>query len=142
MIWANNYHSIQVNIPRNRSSKSYLTQLKCQATSDTTHSVLIGKEIGYKSYKEICSGEPKKVNLGFNNDPKYLNVENNTLLPRPERKLTDYISGTKSAMLWNWEPLGKFFKTYNIEPNWLDCGFSWGSYDEEMGGWTGCMGKV
>ena len=116
--------------------------MKCQATSNTTHDVLISRKISYKSYKEICSGEPKKVNMGFNNDRDVLKVENNTLLPRPERELRDNRYGTVSAMPYIWEVLGKFFSTYNIEPNWLDCGFSWGSYDEEMGGWTGCMGKV
>ena len=66
MICANIDNSIQVHIPRNKSSQSYVTQMKCQANSNTTHEVLISKEIDYKSYREICSGEPaKKVNLGY-----------------------------------------------------------------------------
>ena len=128
--------------------------MKCEATSDTTHDVLIGKEVGYKSYKEICSGEPKKVNLGFNNDLKLMKVENNTLTTYPQscadfpyKKTYDQASnpcifGLMSTMTFTWEILSKFFSIHNIDPKWLDCGFSWGWYDEELGGWTGCMGKV
>ena len=115
--------------------------MKCEVTSNTTHNVLISKEISYKSYKEICSGEPKKVNLGYNNDPGILEVENNTLV-HISRKPHDYIYGASSVMPYDFEILSMFFSSHNIEPNWLDCGYSWGWYDEDLGGWTGCMGKV
>ena len=121
--------------------------MKCQVTSSTTHEVLISKETSWKSYKEICSGEPKKVNLGYNNDydmkrPKFslMKVENNTLMPYPP--LGTYLYGEKSALSYNWEVLFKFFSIQNIEPNWLNCDYTWGWYDEDLGGWTGCMGKV
>ena len=128
--------------------------MKCEATSDTTHDVLIGKEVGYKSFKEICSGEPKKVNLGFNNDFVLMKVENNTLTSYPQScgdfpyKPTKFqlfnpcIHGQMSTMTFAWEIFSKFFSIHNIEPNWLDCHMSWGWYDEELGGWTGCVGKV
>ena len=120
--------------------------MKCQATSNTTHSVLISKEIGYKSYKEICSGEPKKVNLGywgnFKAEGAYIfKVENNSLL-QIDRHTVDYINGQTSTMPFENEVLSKFFSTHNIEPNWLHCNFSTGNYDEDLGGWTGCLGKV
>merc|ERR1719219_2493081 len=67
-------------IPATKSSQSFVTQMKCEATSDKTHHVLIGQEIGYKSYKEICSGEPKKVNLAYNYEKWILEVENNSLV--------------------------------------------------------------
>ena len=38
--------------------------MKCEVNSNTAHNVLISKEISYNNYKEICSGEPKKVKLG------------------------------------------------------------------------------
>ena len=130
--------------------------MKCQVTSNTTHDVLISKEISYKSYKEICSGEKTKVNLGYNNDPEFMTVENNTLIPYPQscndfppRKTpenpsgtSDCIHGTKSYMSQDWEVLSKFFSLHNIEPNWLHCNYSGGWYDEDLGGFTGCMGKV
>lgn len=115
--------------------------MKCQATSNTTHSVLISKEISYKSYKEICVGEPKKVNLGHLGMRSFLKVENNSLVPQP-RELGVNIHGTASTMPYDWEVLSKFFSTHNIEPNWLHCNYDVGHYNEDLGGWTGCMGKV
>ena len=115
--------------------------MKCEVNSKTTHDVLISKKISYKSYKEICSGEPKKVNLGYNNDEKYFKVENNTMVP-VSRKPIDYIYDFQSTMAFEWEVLSKFFSFHNIEPNWLDCNYTWGWYDEDLGGWTGCIGKV
>ena len=135
-------------------SQSFVTKMKCEVTSNTTHDVLISKEISYKSYKEICSGEPKKVNLGFNNDPGILKLENNTLTtypqscgdfpfkPTKDQPSNPCVHGSVYQMSRDWEVLSKFFSIFNIEPNWLNCGGSWGWYDEELGGWTGCMGKV
>ena len=120
--------------------------MKCQATSNTTHDVLISREISYKSYKEICSGETKKVNLGYTGNVQvdgrlYFKVENNSLVHIP-RLLKDNIHGKSSNMPLDWEVLSKFFSTHNIDQNWLDCNYTYGHYDEELGGWTGCMGKV
>ena len=115
--------------------------MKCQATSNTTHSVLISKEISYKSYKEICSGETKKVNLGYYGNSRSFKVENNSLV-QIKREPEDYIHGRSSIMPFDSEVLSKFFSTHNIDQNWLHCNFSSGYYDDELGGWTGCMGKV
>ena len=114
--------------------------MKCQVASSTTHNVLISKKISYKSYKEICRKEAKKVRLGFNNAWDLLVIENNTLIPYPPR--SGFLYGQKSQWSYDWEVLSKFFSIHNIEPSWLDCDFTWGWYDEELGGWTGCMGKV
>ena len=126
----------QVHIPQRRSKKSFISRMKCEASSNTTHDVLISKEISYKTYKEICSGEPKKVNLGFYD---MWNVWSNTLWPYPPAYSDLY--GEYSAMSEEWEIFYKFFSIHNIEPNWLHCNTS-GHYDEDLGGWTGCMGKV
>ena len=131
---------IQVEIPRKRLSHSFVTKMKCEVTSNTTHDVLISKEISYKSYKEICSGEPKKVNLGYNNDFNILKVENNTLMPYPS--IETYLVHGEYSSLPDWEVLSKFFSIHNIEPNWLNCNYVAGWYDEDLGGWTGCFGKV
>ena len=115
--------------------------MKCEATSNTIHDVLLSKEIPYKSFKEICSGEPKKVNLGNWGNWWNFKVENNSLVHIP-RTVKDNIHDKYSAMPWDWEILSKFFANYNIEPNWLDCNYVTGDYDEELGGWTGCVGQV
>ena len=70
-----------------------------------------------------------------------MEVENNSLV-HIRRKLGDYIYGKYTAMSLDWEILSKFFSMYTIEPNWLDCNLTYGWYDEELGGWTGCVGKV
>ena len=113
--------------------------MRCEVTSNTTHDVLISKEISYKSYKEICSGKQKKVNIGFYNDKERMIVENNTLMEIPKQ---EFIFGKWSQMSQAWEVLSKFFSLHNIEPNWLDCEGITGRYDEDLGGWTGCVGKV
>ena len=113
--------------------------MKCLVTSQTTHMVMISRELKVASYKEICSGEKIKVNLGFNNDPGYLKVEDNKLLQDPP---SSPVKGKSTLISQDWEVLDKFFSLYNIEPNWLNCNFSWGWFDEEQGAWTGCLGKV
>ena len=116
--------------------------MKCQLNEmNEIHNVLISKQISYKSYKEICSGEKKKVNLGYNWS-WWLEVENNSLVHIP-RIPEDNIHGTwRSVMSYDFEILSKFFSVHNIDPNLLDCNDTWGWYDEDLGGWTGCMGKV
>ena len=110
--------------------------MKCQVTSDTTRKVMISREEKVASYKEICGEEKIRVHLGYNNEPKVMKVEGNTLLQDPPER------GDRSEISRDWEVLYKFFAAYNIEPIWLNCHYSWGWYDEEQGAWTGCMGKV
>ena len=116
-----------------------MTKMKCKVTSKTTHVVLISKEISYKSYKEMCRGEPKIVKLGFYNNKEAMVVENSTLMQIPKQK---YIFGEYSEMSKDWEVLSKFFSIHSIEPNWMDCIGIGGHFEEELEGWTGCMGKV
>ena len=134
------------------SGQSFITKMKCQVTSNKTHHVLISKEISWKSFKEICSGEPRKVNLAYNNVPFTLLVENNsTLLEKPDAcyPLTTDMSW---ACVWEnfpaltreWELLGMFFAFHNIEPNWSDGNGTWVGKDKETGIYepSGLMGKV
>ena len=116
--------------------------MKCQVSSNTTHTVMISREVEVPSYKHVCRGEKKKVNLGFNNDPGFITVENNKLIAYPEQNPDKNGKFKKAQISQDWEVLSKFFHIYNIEPNWLNCHFTWGWYDETTGGWTGCMGKV
>ena len=114
--------------------------MKCQLTSTATHEVMISKEIKVRSYKDICGGEPRKMNFGYNNQTNILNVDrNNTLMHFPPEQ---YVFGQTTDMSHDWEVLFKFFTLHNIEVNWLDCKMSWGHYDKNLGAWAGCMGKV
>ena len=141
-ICANIDNSIQVYIPRQKSSQSFVTEMKCQVNSRTSHGVLISKEISYQSYKEICSWERKKVNLGHWGNYDLWKVKNNSMVHIP-RKLEDYIHGQSSAVMpYDWEVFSKFFSMHSIEPNWLHCNYIFGYYNETLGGWTGCVGQV
>ena len=133
---------LQVHVPERKLSKSFVFKIKCQLTSSTTHEVMISKEIKVRSYKDICGGEPKKVNVGFNSDANF-QVKNNLLVHIPRKEGTeDYMLGVYSNLAFDWEIFSKFFSLHNIEPNCLNCNYTWGWYDEELGGWTGCLGKV
>ena len=114
--------------------------MKCQVNSKSSNYVLISK-ISYKSYKEICSGEPKKVNLGHLGNWDGMKVENNSMVHIP-KKLKHNIHEKYSAMPYDWEVLSKFFSLHNIVPNWLHCNYIAGHYNDTLGGWTGCMGQV
>ena len=139
IISANINNLIQVHIPQRSSGDSFVFKMKCEVTSNTTHEVLISKQIGYRSYKEICGGERKTITLGYNNWYGILKVENKTLLPYPKKS---FIFGEEPSMSHPWEVLSKFFSLHNVKPNWLHCGQRWGWYDKNQGAWTGCMGKV
>ena len=113
--------------------------MKCQVTSSTTHGVLISKEIPYKSFKEICSGEKKKVNVGYINEGVTMFVVNDTITDMPAR---DFIHAAKrSELSHDWEVLKTFFSIHLLEPTLSQCSMP-GNYDEDLGGWTGCMGQV
>ena len=134
-------NSIKVHIPRLGWNQSHVLKMKCQVNSNFTRDVWISGEIRYKSYKEICGGEQKKVNLGHWGNNVDFKVKNNSLVHIP-RTLKHYINGIFSRMPMDWEVLSKFFSNHNIEPKWLDCNYVTGHYDEKLGGWTGCMGQV
>ena len=132
------FFSPQVHIPLRRNPKTFVFKMRCEVTSSKASNVLLSRELIVPTYKHVCRGEKKKVNLGYNNI-RILQIVNNTLLHVPKQS---YIFGVDPAMSYVWEVLSKFFSIHNIEPNWLDCGMSWGWFDKTKGEWTGCMGKV
>ena len=115
--------------------------MKCQVTSDTTRKVMIGREGKIPSYKEICGGEKKKVNLGYVNEIAWFWVSNNSLLRYPAQSGLK-LRGSRPWISHEWEVLPAFFRAHNIQPNWVYCDQIYGTYNEKQGHWTGCMGKV
>ena len=97
---------------------------------------MISREVEVASYKDVCGGEKRRVNFGYFQYPNILEVEDN--------KLVEFMSIDKIELsdAYDWEILKIFFSIHNIEPNWLNCNGVAGYYDEDLGGWTGCMGKV
>ena len=108
--------------------------MKCQVTSSITRRVMISREVEVATYKAVCGGEKRIVNIGYVNVRNFMKVENNKLQVYPTKKAENGVSHI-------WELFTKFFSIHNIEPNWLNCK-SGGYYDEHQGAWTGCMGKV
>ena len=53
--------------------------MKCQVTSSITRRVMISREVEVARYKDVCGGEKRRVNLGYNNIKNLLKVENNEL---------------------------------------------------------------
>ena len=113
--------------------------MRCEVTSSTASNVLLSIELIVPTYNHVCRGEKKKVNLGYNNEVEVFKVENNTLIPDPEKR---YPKGTAAQISQSWEVISTFFNIHQILPTWLNCGYSWGHLNEEEVQWTGCMGKV
>ena len=109
--------------------------MKCQVTSSITRRVMISREVEVASYKDVCGGEKRRVNIGYANIWNIMKVENNELQDYPA--WTMYRAAIKIVEIFT-----KFFSHHNIEPSWLNCNGVAGHYDEDQGGWTGCMGKV
>ena len=62
--------------------------MRCEVTSSEDKKALISREVKVQTYKHVCRGEQKKVNLGYNNDLKLIKVMNNTLIPHRKRPPT------------------------------------------------------
>ena len=85
-------------------------QMKCQVTSSITRRVMISREVEVASYKAVCGGEKRRVNIGYYNRRDILKVENNELQKYPTKK-------SENGACHLWEILSKFFSIHNIEPN-------------------------
>ena len=45
-------------------------------------------------------------------------------------------------IIWDYEILEIFFENNKIVPKWINCNYTWGTYDYETGKWTGAVGQV
>ena len=114
-------------------------RLKCSVSSEVTHRVMISREVeGRPTFREVCQ-EKTRINIGYNDDKGIFKVEDNQMSEYPAIKP---IRGESTQIAQDWEILETFFSLHNIEPHWDNCGYVWGWYDPDQGGWTGCMGKV
>ena len=43
---------------------------------------------------------------------------------------------------YDFEILGSFFAKLNVKPTWVNCNYSYGVFDDELGHWTGDVGQV
>ena len=47
-----------------------------------------------------------------------------------------------STLSDEYEILKSFFSKFNIKPTWINCNYTWGSFDDKTGHWTGAVGQV
>ena len=94
-------------------------------------------------YQDICV-ERFAVSVAYNNEPGWLEVENNSLVDLREKweYTHQQLVGVLSYISADDEILSEFFLNYNIIINWIDCNYTWGWFDYETGKWTGAVGKV
>ena len=94
-------------------------------------------------YQDLCV-ERFAINVAYNNEPGYFEVENNSMVDLREKygRTHGELVGKYSNIPEDDEILSKFFLNNNIIINWIDCNYTWGWFDYETGKWTGAVGKV
>ena len=94
-------------------------------------------------YNDLCQ-ERFAINLAYNQDTWYFEVENNSMVDLREKygHLHGDLVGFYSYLSEDDEILLKFFLNHNIIINWIDCNYTWGWFDDETGKWTGAIGLV
>ena len=88
-----------------------------------------------KVWGDLC--REKRVHIAYNNDEYSFLLDDDT----GEMLVTATEPPTYDPMTER-EKLGSFFENYDIIPFWINCNYTWGSYDEDLGKWTGAVGKV
>ena len=125
----------------------------CPGENERYHKLMISHDGSVNrnlKYNDVCTAskidseqEFIRINIAYNNRPGWFEVDDDTQT-MVEYPLYHMISRSKeySYVSFTWEILKFFFKHNNIIPNWLNCHWNWGWFDEEKGEWTGAMGKV
>ena len=138
-------------VPASRSSVVQFV-MTCPGMSHSSTFTLHMRDSGEvddgKVWGDLC--REKRVNIAYNDDPDWFAVDKKTgrmgndwdEKGRLVRKSVDLQRIDELFIPWNWEILDSFFKHNDVVPVWEDCDFTWGSYDEELGRWTGAVGKV
>ena len=112
--------------------------MKCQVTSQNTRKVMISRDVKVASYKEICGGEKKRVNIGYRNERDWFKISDNSLLRDPPQSGLE-VRGSRPHISHEWEVLPVFFQVHNIEPNWVQAELHW---NPEEGTLLGKVGKA
>ena len=126
--------------PHYKTGLRYAFTLQCpnldhQLTLSLLHDATVHGDIHYYDVCKVADS----VNIAYNND-------NNRQFYVLRGKLWEYpvrpIKGWYSYIPKNWEIIKPFLDHYSLNPNWIDCNYTWGWLDEETGTWTGAVGKV
>ena len=144
---------LQVLIPSHNLANGKLFYLMCPGENERYHTLKISHDGTVNRnlrYNDLCevselSSEPEyhKIIIAYNNDPSWFEIDDqsNTMIEYP---LSLSISNSKENLFTalTYEVLKVFFNKYKLVPNWINCNYNWGWYDENTGKWTGAVGKV
>ena len=105
----------------------------CQGESDESTKFHL-KHLN-RPVKDVC--KTQGVRIAFNQDTDFQYLENNNAM------YTDFpVSYSILFGSYPYEILTSFFTSHNLTPTWQDANYTWGSWDEETGLWTGAVGLV
>ena len=92
------------------------------------------------TYKDFCK-EEYQVRIAYNNDDTLFAIDNitNTMVEYPH--WVNVVEGD-AYLPYEFEILASFFSNYNVKPDWINCNYTWGWYDNETDSWTGAIGQV
>ena len=99
-------------------------------------------KISWKSSIFLYLNTSISINVAYNYDSDFFEIVNNSMVEYPPFIQSINVKGLFSYILYDFEILEIFFKSYVIAVNWIDCNYTWGWYDDETGRWTGAVGKV
>ena len=124
-------------VPASRSSVVQFV-MTCPGMSHSSTFALHMRDNGEvddgKVWGNLC--REKRVNIAYNNDWGFKIIdETGEMMKRKNQKRVLYET-------YDWEILHFFFRNHDIVPFWINCHGVWGSYDENMGKWTGAVGMV
>ena len=90
-------------------------------------------------FDEICEEPSHNVRIAYNNEPPYFELGTDGKMVQHKKYK---VKGTQSYISSEYDILASFFENYKIIPTWINCHFTWGTFDKETGHWTGAVGKV
>ena len=107
------------------------------------HKIMIFKNGTIKDdlkYEDLCR-EEHEARIAYNNNQYFFEIDSlsNTMVDFPHYILIAYEYGHLS---YDFEILGSFFAKHNVKPTWVNCNYSYGVFDDELGHWTGAVGQV
>ena len=88
-------------------------------------------------FDDVC--KEKYVYVAYNNEPGAFEVSNITgeMVEYPVEPYVSYFN-----FAWEYEIQTAFFKSNNIEPNWCNANYTWGTLNYTTGQWSGAVGMI
>ena len=92
-------------------------------------------------YKSICT-EKFLIQIAYNNNRAFrIEYINGRYIWFTTTSHGQYV-GLSSSITKDYEILLMFLKHYNTYVGLTNCNYTWGTYDDETGKWTGAVGQV